>query len=85
MALSFRGAAAAMPGDGALMWKILDDMWCPRNNPSGFVSLGVAENSLMHEKLSEHVHTHLDLPHHAFTYGDGSTGSKRLKNAIPNF
>ena len=39
----------------------------------------------MHEKLSEHVHMNLDLPHHAFTYGDGSSGSKRLRKAIANF
>lgn len=85
MALSARGVTAATPGDSTLMWKILDDLWCPQKNPSGFVSLGVAENSLMHEKLSEHVHTYLDLAHHAFTYGDGSTGSKRLKKAIAQF
>ena len=85
MALSARGVAAAPPGDGTLMWKILDDLWCPRSNPSGFVSLGVAENSLMHEKLSEHVHKNLDLSHHAFTYGDGSTGSKRVKKAMAQF
>ena len=67
------------------MWKILDDLWCPTSNDSGFVSLGVAENSLMHEELSEHVHEKLDLSHHAFTYGDGSTGSKRLKIAMAKF
>ncbi|THY29609.1 hypothetical protein D6D01_03498 [Aureobasidium pullulans] len=39
----------------------------------------------MHENLSEHVHKHLDLAHHAFTYGDGSTGSKRLTKAMANF
>jgi aspartate/methionine/tyrosine aminotransferase len=85
MALSARGAATASPSDGTLMWKILDDLWCPRSNPSGFVSLGVAENSLMHEKLSEHVHMNLDMSHHAFTYGDGSSGSKRLRKAIAHF
>jgi aspartate/methionine/tyrosine aminotransferase len=85
MALSARGAATASPGDGKLMWKILDDLWCPRTNPSGFVSLGVAENSLMHEKLSDHVHMNLDLPHNAFTYGDGSSGSKRLRKAVAHF
>ena len=85
MALSARGAAAATPGDGTLMWKILSDLWEPQTNPSGFVSLGVAENSLMHEKLSEHVHKNLDLSHHDFTYGDGATGSKRLRKAIAGF
>ncbi|KAM0715719.1 hypothetical protein Q7P37_009219 [Cladosporium fusiforme] len=85
MALSSRGATAATPSDGKLMWKILDDLWCPESNDSGFVSLGVAENSLMHQKLSEHIHSHLELTHHAFTYGDGSTGSKRLENTIADF
>jgi aspartate/methionine/tyrosine aminotransferase len=85
MALSTRGTAAATPGDGTLMWKILDDLWCPQNNPDGFVSLGVAENSLMHEELAKHIRTQPDLSHNAFTYGDGSTGSKRLKKAIAQF
>jgi aspartate/methionine/tyrosine aminotransferase len=85
MALSTRGTAAATPSDGTLMWKILDDLWCPQNNPNGFVSLGVAENSLMHEELAKHIRTQPDLSHHAFTYGDGSTGSKRLKKAIAQF
>jgi aspartate/methionine/tyrosine aminotransferase len=85
MALSIRGTAAALPGDGTLMWKILDDTWCPRDKPSGYVNLGVAENSLMHQTLSEHVHRLMNLSNHAFTYGDGSTGSKRLKNAMASF
>jgi aspartate/methionine/tyrosine aminotransferase len=28
---------------------------------------------------------HMDLNHHAFTYGDGSSGSKRLSNAMAKF
>lgn len=68
-----------------LMWKILDDLWCPQNNPLGFISLGVAENSLMHEITSKHLHKHMNLPHHGLTYGDGSTGSKRLKRALSQF
>ena len=76
MALSTRGTAAATPGDGTLMWKILDDLWCPQNNPDGFVSLVVAENSLMHEELAKHIRTQPDLSHNAFTYGDGSTDPK---------
>ncbi|KAF6831092.1 hypothetical protein CMUS01_07477 [Colletotrichum musicola] len=51
----------------------------------GYVSLGVAENSLMHERLSEHVHKNLALPNHSLTYGDGMTGSKRLKASLARF
>jgi hypothetical protein len=64
------------------MWKILDDLWYPKTNPSGFVSLRVAENSLMHKELSKHIYKHLDLSYHAFTYGNSSTGSKQVKKAI---
>lgn len=85
MALSARGTAAALPSEGMLMWKILNNLWCPYNNPLGFISLGVAENSLMHEVTLKHLHEHLSLPHHGLTYGDGSTGSKRLKRALSQF
>ncbi|KAK3690656.1 hypothetical protein LTR37_019058 [Vermiconidia calcicola] len=85
MALSERGQAAARPSGFMLMWEVLKDLWDPDTNPSGYVSLGLAENALMHDTLSDHIHKNLALPKHAFTYGDGATGSKRLKAAMARF
>ncbi|KAF6803962.1 ACC synthase [Colletotrichum sojae] len=83
--LSNRGREAIKPDDNMMLWTILRDLWDPNSNPTGYVSLGVAENSLMHEKLSEHIHKNLTLPAHSLTYGDGMTGSKRLKASLARF
>ncbi|KAJ3959918.1 hypothetical protein N0V92_003469 [Colletotrichum tropicale] len=83
--LSTRGSEAAKPDDGMLLWTIVQDLWDPATNPTGYVSLGIAENSLMHERLSEHIHKNLAVPTHSFTYGDGMTGSKRLKASLARF
>lgn len=39
----------------------------------------------MHDVLSKHIHENLALSNHAFTYGDGPSGSKRLKNSMAKF
>ncbi|KAF9877983.1 hypothetical protein CkaCkLH20_04559 [Colletotrichum karsti] len=83
--LSARGQEAAKPNDGLLLWAIVRDLWNPSTNPNGYVSLGIAENSLMHDRLSEHIHKNLAVPSHSFTYGDGTTGSKRLKSSLARF
>ncbi|KXH29883.1 hypothetical protein CNYM01_02934 [Colletotrichum nymphaeae SA-01] len=83
--LSTRGSIAAKPDDGMLLWKIVQDLWDPETNPKGYVSLGIAENTLMHDRLSKHIHENLAVPNHSFTYGDGMTGSKRLKASLARF
>ncbi|KAF6838236.1 ACC synthase [Colletotrichum plurivorum] len=83
--LSSRGREAIKPDDNMMLWTILRDLWDPKSNTTGYVSLGVAENSLMHERLSEHIHKNLALPNHSLTYGDGMTGSKRLKASLARF
>lgn len=83
--LSNRGCEAIKPDDNMMLWTILRDLWDPKSNPKGYVSLGVAENSLMHKRLSEHIHKNLALPAHSLTYGDGMTGSKRLKASLARF
>lgn len=82
MTLSTRAALAAQPSNSSLISKVLQDPWHAHNNPSGFVSLGLAENSLMHDELLQHVQAQFSLPENACTYGDGFTGSRRLKAAI---
>jgi aspartate/methionine/tyrosine aminotransferase len=82
MALSERAALAAQPSNSSLISRVLQDPWHARNNPSGYVSFGLAENSLMHERLRQHVQENFVLPANTCTYGDGFTGSQRLKTAI---
>lgn len=81
MALSARAHERSKPNPKYLIWSILADPWLPEN-PSGYLSLGVAENALMHDVLSEHIHANMSLPTQALTYGDGG---KRLKNILSNF
>lgn len=84
--LSARATAAAAPSSGMLMWDIIQDLWHPSTNPNGYVSLGLAENSLMHDELVKHIHSNIDLPTSALTYGDGPpAGSRRLRTAMAKF
>ncbi|KAK5996201.1 1-aminocyclopropane-1-carboxylate synthase-like protein 1 [Cladobotryum mycophilum] len=85
MSLSIRAQAAEKISPDLLIWKVVLDLWDPESNPSGILSLGVAENTLMHAPLAKHIRDHLDLPHPSFTYGDGPGGSRRLKNAMSRF
>lgn len=82
MALSRRGSAFAQPDPSFRIFEILTNLWSPADNPDGFVNLGVAENSLMRDVLSRHIHSHFALPNAAFTYGDGG---KTVKAAIAHF
>lgn len=85
MALSSRAVETAKSSVDMLIWDVVSDAWHPDDNSDGYVSLGIAENTLMHEELSKHIHQHLTLPTKVFTYGDGPPGSKRLKRAMACF
>ncbi|KAG8414506.1 hypothetical protein J3459_014666 [Metarhizium acridum] len=62
MALSTRAQVLSKPDPKFFFWEVLQDIWDPQNNPNGFVNLGVAENVLMHDILSEHMHRNMALP-----------------------
>ena len=86
--LSTRGHAASLPHPSTMIWDVLDNLWDPESNPSGYVSLGVAENALMHNELAAYINSipsKNPLPTSAFTYGDGPTGSKQCKLALSRF
>lgn len=83
--LSRRGEAAGSYVGENLIWDVTSNLWHPEDNPEGFVSLGVAENALMHEELSRYIMKNLQVPHGSLTYGDGPTGSKRLRGAMSRF
>ncbi|RMZ75481.1 hypothetical protein DV738_g5459, partial [Chaetothyriales sp. CBS 135597] len=85
MALSQRGKELVDISPGLLIWTVLRDLWDPEENPNGYVSLGVAENALMHGELTKYINSNVELPPKGLTYGDGPSGSKRLKAAAARF
>ncbi|KAH8757222.1 putative 1-aminocyclopropane-1-carboxylate synthase [Diaporthe sp. PMI_573] len=83
--LSHRGAFYASPENNNALLDILRDTWDPVSNPNGFLSLGVAENTLMHKELISHIESTLKLDSHALGYGDGFDGSHRLRQILSDF
>ncbi|OAG40028.1 hypothetical protein AYO21_05709 [Fonsecaea monophora] len=82
--LSRRAQECSKPPESPL-WHVYTDQWHPSSNPGGFVNVGVAENSLMHEGLEAYIRNSTRVPQTAFTYGDGPRGSKRLQRAVARF
>ncbi|KAF5009672.1 hypothetical protein FDECE_4118 [Fusarium decemcellulare] len=85
MALSRRAHEAEESSKGMVLWEVIPNLFDQETNPDGIVSLGVAENTLMHNVLRKHIHDNLALSNPAFTYGDGTTGTKRVKAAVSKF
>lgn len=85
MALSRRGANWADHSGDLTIWTVVKDLWHPIDNPDGYLSLGVAENALMHGELQEYIHKHTQVPAGGLTYGDGGSGSKALQRAMGRF
>ncbi|KAL2838991.1 pyridoxal phosphate-dependent transferase [Aspergillus pseudoustus] len=78
----------------------LKDRWDPVSNPDGVINLGLAENTLMHDEMLGFMNSKVDPPNYresvltrpqtqidadALTYGDGFSGSHRLKAAFCQF
>ena len=82
--LSLRAQECTKPSPSPL-WDIYQDQWHPDSNPNGYVNVGVAENTLMHEQLESFIRTSPPVPKFAFTYGNGPLGSKRLRKAAARF
>lgn len=83
MAVSQRAAQLTATGESTeLLMSILNNLWDEKTNPDGYVSLGIAENSLMHDVLLEHMHRNMTISSLDLTYGDGF---KRLKKATARF
>ncbi|KAM0434000.1 hypothetical protein ACHAPT_003944 [Fusarium lateritium] len=85
MTLSNRAHEAEESSKCMVIWDVITNLWDHQSNPDGIVSLGVAENTLMHNVLKKHIHDNLALSNLAFTYGDGTTGTKRAKKAVARF
>lgn len=82
MSLSLRAQETGKPDPGLILWTVLKNIWHPAANPTGYVSLGVAENTLMHDDFLAYIRLNLSLTSHNLTYGDGS---KRLRAAMARF
>ncbi|KAI0377193.1 acc synthase [Hypomontagnella monticulosa] len=54
----------------------------PTTNPNGKVSFANAENWLMHEELTQFINTHNEFNGFHCTYGEGFTGTVRLRTAM---
>lgn len=69
------------------LWDIISNLWHPKTNPDGYVSLGVAENALMHNELRDFLNEKqlVDSQAVGFTYGSGPYGSKDVRGAIAKF
>ncbi|GJC89945.1 putative inactive 1-aminocyclopropane-1-carboxylate synthase-like protein 2 [Colletotrichum liriopes] len=83
--LSARGRDAASANGTTLLWDVLKNLWHPDDNPTGFVSLAMAENALMHARLLPRLLQDFEPTPHMLTYGDGTTGSNRLKSVLSTF
>jgi len=84
--LSERAQELAQPDESrSPIWDIYNNQWHPASNPGGYVSIGVAENTLMRDELCDYINSTPKVTGEAFTYGDGPTGTKRLRKAVARF
>ncbi|KAJ5289129.1 hypothetical protein N7478_002159 [Penicillium angulare] len=83
--ISRRAQDAAEEASQTPIWDVLSDAWCASTNPNGFVNVGVAENSLMHNELLTFLNNKLELPAQYLTYNDGNSGSNRLRASMAGF
>ncbi|CEL04954.1 Putative 1-aminocyclopropane-1-carboxylate synthase [Aspergillus calidoustus] len=83
--LSNRGQNALELGEKRITWDIISDMWHPENNPDGYLSVGMAENTLLHSILVEYIHANLDISAQHLSYNNGSMGSHALRKAVSHF
>ncbi|KAJ5555114.1 hypothetical protein N7535_007558 [Penicillium sp. DV-2018c] len=85
MALSQRAQTVAGAGRNNPFWDVIKDCWSATTNPNGYVNVGVAENTMMHDELLKYINKPHELPVKYLTYNDGGSGSSRLKAAIAGF
>lgn len=83
-ALSTR-AAASYNSTSNKLWTILSDLWDTQSNSGGYVTLGVADNALLQDRLTHRINRCSDVPRQLLTYNNGPSGSLRCKKAISKF
>ncbi|MCJ1469670.1 hypothetical protein MMC07_008306 [Pseudocyphellaria aurata] len=81
--LSRRGQKHATVGEADIEFSIVrDNPYDAETNPSGIISLGTADNFLMHAELTDFVNNKVVISDHTFGYGQGSRGSDRVRKAM---
>ncbi|KAH8883529.1 1-aminocyclopropane-1-carboxylate synthase C [Thozetella sp. PMI_491] len=83
--LSVRGRGYSDPSCKPPMLDVVCDLWEPQSNPGGYLSLGVAENTLMHAELVDYMTKSFNINSHSLTYGDGFSGSHHLRGLVAKF
>lgn len=85
--LSHRGRGNLMATNEAFqaLMEMLANAYDETKNPQGVISLGVAENALLHDEIVGYMNSHLKLTPKDLTYGDAATGSNRLKRNLATF
>ncbi|CEN60721.1 hypothetical protein ASPCAL03154 [Aspergillus calidoustus] len=81
--ISFRGLT--LESRKPVFFDVLNNLWDPESNPDGIVNIGLAENGLMQAEMRSFINAQPGADNHALTYGDGFTGSKKLKAAMCHF
>ncbi|KAL9575945.1 MAG: hypothetical protein Q9212_007536 [Teloschistes hypoglaucus] len=81
--LSKRGQKGVPAGE-AFGKLVFGQLYNKESNPDGIVSLGIAENGLMHEELVSYFNK-IDIAPKDLTYGDGPFGSRALRSALASF
>ncbi|EPS38744.1 hypothetical protein H072_7483 [Dactylellina haptotyla CBS 200.50] len=66
----------------AALMKVFGNIYNKEKNPDGIISLGVAENSLMHKELAAYYENKIQVSPFSLTYGEGPGGSSILRNAL---
>lgn len=82
---SKRGQNAVELGSKRIIWDVISDMWNPDTNPSGILSIGMAENTLLHNTLLQYIEANFRLSAEHLTYNNGSMGSNALRKAVSHF
>lgn len=82
MSLSERAARLSKPDPNFDFCGIFGNLWNAKTNLSGWVSLGLAENTMMHDRMLEHIQRNLALTSEDLTYGDGKS---RVRASIARF
>lgn len=82
---SKRGQAAVDLGSKRIVWDVISDMWHPQTNPSGILSIGMAENTLLHDTLLEYINNNARYSAALLTYNNGSMGSNTLRKSVSHF
>lgn len=81
---SERGQRAVQLGASRITWDIISDMYHPQKNSNEYLSVGMAENMLLHDTLLEYIRANTQLSSEHLTYNNGSMGSNVLGKAVPH-